>query len=192
MRWLLAVCGVGATITSPQIVLNLRKMGFTVRVILSPNACKFVSPEALEVISGCKVFHSTFDRGDGVVVPHIELAEECDIVVVFPASASMVARLAYGLADELVSATVLHTHRPVVVVPALNATALNKPVVERNLLQLERDGYHVLRPVKGKSVRITDLRDVGVSIASLESVVALVRRLGGKASQKSLSKLGQK
>lgn len=177
LRLLLAVCGVGSAVTSPQTVLNLREMGHTVRVMLSPNAGRFVSTDSLEVFSGRKIFQSIFDRGDGILVPHVELGDECDVIVVYPASANMISRLAQGSADDLVSATILHAERPVIVVPALNPVALAKPAVERNLLQLEQDGVHVLRPIAGPSVRATDMQRVGITMASVESILALAAKL---------------
>jgi phosphopantothenoylcysteine decarboxylase/phosphopantothenate--cysteine ligase len=177
MKLLLGLCGTGATVASPQHILYLREAGIDVRVVLSMNALKFVSHDVVESFSRHKAFTSVFDRGEGLAVPHVELAEWCDAFLVMPASANVISLLASGSASDLISTCALHCSSPVVVVPALNATLLAHPAVRRNLRTLRRDGIHVLGPETGTSIQVASGVRVGLAMPSLDDVVKHLRRL---------------
>jgi phosphopantothenoylcysteine decarboxylase/phosphopantothenate--cysteine ligase len=157
--------------------MYLRQSGIDVRVIVTENALRFTSLDMLEAFSGQKVFTSIFDRGDGVTVPHVELTSWADIFVVMPGSADMLARVATGRADDLLSAAVLNSEIPVLVVPALNDTLVRKVAVRRNIEVLRADGVHVMEPVPGRAMRVSTVTEQGSTLPSLEDVVERARNI---------------
>jgi len=149
------LCASGAYICYglPRIILHLlRHVADDVQVVLSPAAAKMVSPYALEVASRNRVFVEMDDCGDGVYVPHIELARNADLIVVFPATVNILGKVANGIADELISALVLAAEVPVIFVPVSNPAMIDHPAVQRNIERLQSDGYLVTPPLSGPEV----------------------------------------
>jgi len=151
----LLLCATGAYVVYglPRIILHLlRHFADDVQVVLSRAAAKMVSPYAVEVASRNRVFIEMEDSGDDVYVPHIELARNADLIVVFPASASILGKVANGITDELISALIVAAEIPVLFMPVSNPAMLDHPAVERNIAQLKADGYVVLPPIPGPEV----------------------------------------
>jgi phosphopantothenoylcysteine decarboxylase/phosphopantothenate--cysteine ligase len=151
----LLLCASGAYICYglPRIVLHLlRHFADDVQVVLSPTAAKMVSTYALEIASRNRVFVEMDDCGDGVYVPHIELARNADLIVVFPATVNILGKVANGIADELISALVLAAEVPVIFVPVSNPAMIDHPAVQRNIERLQADGYLVTPPLSGPEV----------------------------------------
>ena len=144
MKWLLGICGDAAAVSSPSHISYLRENGISLKIILSEYASKFVTVDALEAFAGVKVFTSLFDRGEGITVPHVELVNQADIYVIMPATANTIAKIAHGMADDLISASVLHARIPVLIVPALNAHLYQKPSVLRNIKTILEDGIYIM------------------------------------------------
>lgn len=146
-RLLLCATGGFQCYALPGFVLSLlRHFADDVQVVLSRAASRLVSPYAVEVASRHRVYVEMDDTGPDVFVPHIELAREADLVLVYPATVNVVGKVARGIADELVSALILATSTPVVFVPVANPDMWAHPAVRRNLRTLEEDGYVVLPP----------------------------------------------
>jgi SAM-dependent methyltransferase/3-polyprenyl-4-hydroxybenzoate decarboxylase len=145
-RIVLAVTGAVASMHAPALVQLLLERRYHVRVVATTEALRFVRAESLEALTHHPVVAELWPVGDALHVPHIELAQWADAVVVCPASATTLARLATGDHSSIVSATALATRAPVMVVPSMNAAMYGSPAVQRNLAQLAADGMHVVHP----------------------------------------------
>jgi len=121
-----------------------------VAVIMTESAARFVAPLTFAALSGERVHPSLFAEEDAETIPHIQLAREADLVVIAPATAHTIARLAHGLADDLLACTVLATRAPVLVCPAMNAQMYGHPSVQENIEKLKKFGYQVLIPECGR------------------------------------------
>ena len=138
-----------AAYKAADIVSWLKQEGALVRVAMTTGATKIIAPLTLKTLSGQKVALDIFDEGGDLVVPHIELAD-CDAVIVIPATANILAKAAYGLADDLLSATLLATVAPVMVFPAMNIHMYANPATQANLEILRGRGYQVVEPAEGR------------------------------------------
>ncbi len=131
-------------------VSSLRKEGALVRVVMTRAAESFISPLTFEALSGEKVLtEEDFLRGWPDPIPHISNARWAEAIIIAPATAATIARLAQGEADSLLVATVMASQAPVLVCPAMNASMFNHPATQRNLQMLESYGYRVLKPEEG-------------------------------------------
>jgi phosphopantothenoylcysteine synthetase/decarboxylase len=146
-RILLCASGGYQVYTLPGFILSLlRHVAEDVQVVLSRAASKLVSPLAVEVASRHPVYIELEDRGPDVFVPHIELGLGVDLVLVYPATVNVIAKVAQGIADELIPALILATPAPVFFVPGTNPNMWEHPAVRRNVRVLKEDGYLVLPP----------------------------------------------
>lgn len=144
-KMLLCAAGGYHAFALPSFVLSLLKnFADDVQVVLSPAAAKMTSAYAIEIASRHPVYTNIDDRGPDVFVPHIELGRGVDIILVYPATANIIGKVANGIADELISAIILATTAPVFFVPISNAGMLEHPATLRNIEQLRADGYVVL------------------------------------------------
>jgi protein-L-isoaspartate O-methyltransferase/3-polyprenyl-4-hydroxybenzoate decarboxylase len=148
------VLGSGAVAAAflPDLVAQLQQRGAEVRAGLTRSARRFVAPGALEALTHHRVPSSLWDFPPDAPAPHVQLAEWADVVVVAPASATTLSRLARGDCGELCAAVVTATRAPVLVVPSMNPTMLRAPAVQRNLEALARDGCFVCWPSSGLEV----------------------------------------
>lgn len=151
-RVVLGLTGAVATMHAPALVQRLQERRFDVRVTATPEALRFVRTEPLEALTHHRVVADTWPTGDASHVPHIDLAQWADAVLVCPASATTVGRLATGDFGSIVSATALATRAPVMVVPSMNSAMHASAAVQRNLAQLAADGVHVVHPAGGLEV----------------------------------------
>lgn len=189
MRWLLGVCGASAAVAVPQQILVLRERGIDVTIALSQNAGRFASAEMLAAFSRNKVYASVFDGDAAARLPHVELAEQCDVFVIMPASAAMIAKLAHGAADDLVSAIAVHADLPIFVVPALNAVAARNFFVSRNLDVLREAGMTIIDSVGTLPLRVVSaVQQEEASYPSMKEVIEVVddyflsrKRLNGES-----------
>ncbi len=141
---LLCACGAFQSYALPGIVLELvRHVADDVQVVLSRAAARLVSPLAVQIASRHTVFVEPEDTGPEAFVPHIELARDADLVLVYPATINVLAKVANGIADELVPLVVLATKAPVFFVPLTNPEMWAHPAVQRNVARLREDGYVV-------------------------------------------------
>lgn len=145
------IVGIGGGIAAYKAAMLLRlfaKNGDEVIAMPTPNATKFVGVPTLEALSGNPVSTDVFDRVPEV--NHVRQAEQADAVVVAPATADLLARLAAGRADDLLSSTVLTTHAPVILAPAMHTQMWEHPVTQANVQTLRSWGYHVIEPAIGR------------------------------------------
>lgn len=149
-RILLIISGGIAAYKSLDLIRRLRERGATVRPVMSRAAQEFVTPLAVGALSASHVYTDLFSREDEQDVGHIRLARECDLVLVAPATADLMAKMAHGLADDLPSAVLLATDRPVLIAPAMNPVMWNAAPTRRNVETLKTDGISMIGPMKGE------------------------------------------
>lgn len=131
------------------IVSYLKKSGANVDVIMTKNACEFITPLTLETLSGNKVVTEMFDRPDYTDVKHISLAKKADLFLVVPATANIIGKVANGIADDMLSTTIMATTAPVVFAPAMNNGMYENPIVQENIAKLKHYGYKIIEPAVG-------------------------------------------
>ena len=148
-RLLLGVTGGIAAYKSADLVRRLREAGAEVRVIMSASATEFITPLTLQAVSGHPVHRHLLDTGAESGMGHIELARWADAVLVAPASANFLARLAQGHADDLLSAVCLATEAPVAVAPAMNQQMWNNNATQSNLAVINKNGIKIFGPGAG-------------------------------------------
>ncbi len=149
-RILLIVGGGIAAYKSLDLVRRLKEQGVTVRAILTKGGAEFVTPLSLATLTEEKVFTDLFDLKDEAEIGHIRLSRETDLVVVAPATADLLAKMAHGLADDLATAVLLATDKPVLAAPAMNVRMWEHAATQRNLATLRADGIHFVGPDEGE------------------------------------------
>ena len=149
-RILLVVGGGIAAYKALELVRRLRERGASVRAIMTKAAHHFITPLSLSAITGEKVLGDLFEPDDEHDVGHIRLSREADLIVVAPATADLLAKMAHGFADDLATAVLLATDKPVLVAPAMNPLMWTHPATVRNLTQLQADGVGFVGPESGE------------------------------------------
>ncbi|HBZ69758.1 MAG TPA: bifunctional phosphopantothenoylcysteine decarboxylase/phosphopantothenate--cysteine ligase CoaBC [Deltaproteobacteria bacterium] len=149
-RVLLAVSGGIAAYKAPELVRALVKGGHNVRCTLTPAAERFVSPLVLSTLCGARVRSALFDSTEEGEIDHIALADWAELVIVAPATAHLLARMAHGLADDLTTTLLLATRAPVLAVPAMNVNMWRHPATQQNLVLLRERGVRFLGPEAGE------------------------------------------
>ncbi len=147
------VVGVTGSIAAFKVagwVSALVKEEARVAVIMTESACRFVTPLSFAALSGERVHSDLFSPEGAETIPHIQLAREADLILIAPATAQTIARLAHGLADDLLACTVLAARTPVLICPAMNSQMLTHPAVQENVEKLTTFGYQVLTPDCGR------------------------------------------
>ncbi len=132
-----------------EVVRGLQKQGHEVRVAMTQNAARFVGPATLAALTKQPVLIDQWAATLNGQVPHIELADWSELALVVPATANLLAKMATGLADDAVSATLLATSTPKIVIPAMNVHMWNNPATQRNIAQLRQDNVMVMDPATG-------------------------------------------
>lgn len=146
---MLIVGGGIAAYKTCEIVRTLRKRGHSVRCVMTEAASHFVTPMTLAALSEDKVYTTLWDLKDEAEMGHIQLSREADLVVVAPASADLLARMAGGIANDLATTLLLATDKPVLAAPAMNVRMWHHAATQRNVAQLRADGITVMAPDEG-------------------------------------------
>ncbi len=149
-RVLLIVGGGIAAYKACELVRLLKKAGHQVTQVLTKSGEQFVTPMTLAALAQSPVHTSLWELKDEVEMGHIELSRAADFLLVCPATADLLAKMAAGLADDLATTLLLATDKPVVVAPAMNVRMWQHPATKRNLAQLEADGVRVIDPDEGE------------------------------------------
>ncbi|MCD7832496.1 MAG: bifunctional phosphopantothenoylcysteine decarboxylase/phosphopantothenate--cysteine ligase CoaBC [Lachnospiraceae bacterium] len=147
---ILGVTGSIAAYKAANLASLLKKQHADVHVILTKNGGQFITPVTFETLTGNKCLTDTFDRNFQFNVEHVELAKRADLALVAPASANTAAKLAYGLADDMLTTTILACTCPKLIAPAMNTRMYENPVTQRNLRTLEAYGWTVIEPASGR------------------------------------------
>lgn len=146
---LLAVSGGIAACKAPEIVRALSAAGARVRVVMTASAHEFVTPLALQTLSGEPVARDLFDLTQESEIGHIDLADSADVVLVAPATANLIGKIANGIADDLLTTVLLATRAPIVLAPAMNVHMFEEPRFAENLNRVREKGMHVVEPDEG-------------------------------------------
>lgn len=146
---LLAVSGGIAVYKAVALTSKLTQAGANVKVMMTKSAQEFVPTLSFQVLSRNDVYTDTFDEKDSGVVAHINLADWADLVIVAPATANVIGKMANGIADDMVTTTLLATEAPIWVAPAMNVHMIAHPAVVRNINQLYADGVRFIEPSEG-------------------------------------------
>ncbi len=145
----LAVTGSIAAYKIPNLARMLLKEGAAVQVLMTKNAANFINPITFESLTGRKCLIDTFDRNFQYSVEHVALAKEADIVLVAPASANVIGKIASGIADDMLTTTVMACPCQKLIAPAMNHNMYHNPIVQDNLQKLRRFGYEIVDPAHG-------------------------------------------
>ena len=148
-RILLCVTGGIAVYKAVALTSKLVQQGAQVKVIMSESACKFVAPLSFQALSRNEVFTDTFEEKNPSVISHIDLADWADLILVAPATANTIGKMANGLADDMITTTLLAATAPIWIAPAMNVHMYDHPAVKENMNRLAAFGYRFIEPGEG-------------------------------------------
>ena len=146
---LLGVSGSIAAYKTASLASALKKLGADVHVLMTQNATNFIHPITFESLTGNRCLVDTFDRNFQFQVEHISIAKRAELVMLAPASANVIGKLAHGIADDMLSTTVMACQCPVFVSPTMNTRMFENPIVRNNMRILEEYGYRLIEPTAG-------------------------------------------
>ncbi len=180
----MGVTGGIAAYKMASVASSLRKTGADVHVIMTKNATQFITPLTFETLTNHRCTVDTFDRNFQYDVAHISLAKAADLILVAPATANVIAKLAHGLADDMLTTTVLAARCKKLVAPAMNTAMLENPITQDNLKTLRRYGFRIIEPAVG----MLACKDVGSGkLPEPETLVdAVVRELAREKDMQGL------
>ncbi len=173
---LLIISGSVAAYKSLDMIRRLREQGHTVRCILTKGGEQFITPMSVAALSGNPTYSDLWSLKDEAEMGHIRLSREADLVVVAPASADIIAKMAHGHADDLATATLLANNKPLLVAPAMNTQMWNHPATKRNIAQIEKDGAKIITPGSGElacgEIGEGRMADVDAILAAIKKALA--------------------
>ena len=146
---LLGVTGSIAAYKTASLASALKKLHADVHVLMTQNAVNFINPITFEPLTGNKCLEDTFDRNFEYSVEHVSLAKKADVVMIAPASANVIGKIAHGIADDMLTTTVMACRCRKIVAPAMNTNMFENPIVQDNMKILEKYGYEVISPAVG-------------------------------------------
>ena len=143
---LLGVTGSIAAYKIAGLASMLKKQHADITVLMTQNATNFINPITFETLTGNKCLIDTFDRNFQYSVEHVALAKRADIVLIAPASANVIGKIANGIADDMLTTTVMACRCPILISPAMNTNMYENPIVQGNIDKLKGLGYHFIEP----------------------------------------------
>jgi len=173
------VLGVTASVAiykACELVRRLRGDNFDVTVVMTQDSKKLILPQLFEAVSGNKVYSGMFEESVEWDIKHISLAQKADLVLIAPASANCIAKIAAGICDDLLFCVVCATRAPVVICPAMNEQMFLNKITQGNIQKLDKLGYHFVLPRKGNLA--CGKRGVGC-LAEVEAIAKEAQRLLG-------------
>ncbi|MEA4805952.1 MAG: bifunctional phosphopantothenoylcysteine decarboxylase/phosphopantothenate--cysteine ligase CoaBC [Acetobacterium wieringae] len=180
----LGITGSIAAYKMASVASSLAKMGCDVQVIMTKNAQEFIAPLVFESLTGNKCIVDTFDRNIRYDVAHISLAKRADLFMVAPASANVIGKINAGIADDMLTTTIMACHCPKLIAPAMNTAMYENPIVQNNLQNLKKLGYQIIAPAVGmlacKDVGAGKLPDEELLINHILREIAFFHDLKGK------------
>ena len=171
---LVGVTGGIAAYKSAALVSRLKQAGARVLVVMTPHAARFITPLTLQTLSGHPVYVEMFPPATDEPAEHVWLGEQADVVVVAPATANIIAKAAAGIADDMLSTTLLAARGPVIFAPSMHHRMVHHPIVQANIARLRELGHHFVGPGKGRLAR----GDEGEGrLAEIDEIVARIDEL---------------
>lgn len=146
------IVGVTASIAAYkacEIVNNLKKQLYSVTVLMTKEAKEFVTPLTMQTLSGNKVITDMFELPEEWSPVHTSLADKADLILVVPATANIIGKLASGVCDDILTCTIFASEAPVLIAPAMNEKMYEHNIVQDNIAKLKKTGYHFIGPIKG-------------------------------------------
>ena len=171
---LLGVTGSIAAYKACDIISLLKKEGFDVKVLLTKEAKEFVTALTMQTLSQNKIITDMFELPDEWNPVHTSLAKEADLVMIAPATANIIAKIASGICDDILTCTVFATSAPIVIAPAMNEKMYKHTITQANIQKLKKVGYHFVGPIKGHLA--CGCEDIG-HIADINDIVKEAKRL---------------
>src|SRR3972149_11362206 len=147
---ILGVTGSIAVYKAVDLASRLTQAGAVVDTLMTPEAAQFVAPITFQGVTGRRPFSDMWDAGSGLAEPHIALARGADVMVIAPATATTIARLSLGLAEDMVSLTALATRAPLLVCPAMDSNMYEHPATQAHVQTLRARGVHLIGPEEGR------------------------------------------
>ncbi len=174
----LGITGGIAAYKAADIVSKLTQAGATVEVVMTESATKFITPLTLRNITGRPVVTDMFELTSEFSIEHVALAEAADIMAIVPATANIIAKLAAGIADDMLTCTVLATKAPVIVAPAMHTEMFQNSITQENLAKLKARGFTIIEPAYG---RLASGR-IGVGrLAEAETIIGTIKQVLGRS-----------
>lgn len=171
------ILGVTASIAiykACEIIRRLKEQGFKVFVVMTPEAEELIRPIVFESLSGNRVYKDLFAESEDWQIEHIALAQETDLVLVAPATANIIGKIASGICDDLLSCIIMATLAPVLICPAMNENMYKNKIVQDNIKKLESLGYKFVQPIRGRLA----CGEVGVGcLAEVETIIREVKKI---------------
>ena len=171
----LGITGSIAAYKAADIASKLTQAGARVEVIMTESATKFITPLTLRSITGRPVVTGMWELTSEFSIEHVALAEAADVVVIAPATANIIAKLSAGIADDMLTCTVLATEAPVIVAPAMNVNMFQNPITQENLAKLKARGFTIVDPEYGRlasgKMGLGRLAEVEKIIGAIEQVL---------------------
>ena len=178
---LLGVSGGIAAYKAVDLASKLTAAGAGINTVMTENACQFVGPKSFEAVTNSAVFTSLWTKSEEHRIKHVSLVNWADIVVVAPATANIIGKIANGICDDLLSATFcVCWQKPILLAPAMNGNMWNNPVVQRNLKTLKEMGFNSIGPTKGRLAdgtiaegRMSEPQDI---LEAIEKIASEIKR----------------
>ena len=176
----LGITGSIAAYKAADIASKLTQEGAKVRVVMTKAATEFISPLTFRSLTNNPVTTEMFDLTTEPRIGHVALAEAADVVVIAPATANIIAKMAAGIADDMLCATVLATEAPVVVAPAMNVNMFQNAITQENLVRLKARGFTIIDPEYGRLAS----GKMGLGrLADVEKIIGTVKQVLGKSDE---------
>ncbi len=176
----LGITGGIAAYKAAELASKLTQAGAKVEVIMTESATKFITPLTFRSLTNRPVVTDMFELASEFSIEHVALAEAADIVVIAPATANIIAKLATGIADDALSCTVLATEAPVVVAPAMNVNMFQNSITQENLTKLRDRGFTIVDPEYGRLAS----GKMGLGrLADVEKIIGTVKQVLGKSDE---------
>ena len=156
-----------------SVVSYLKKEGANVDVIMTKNATEFITPLTIETLSKNKVVIDMFEKKEHIEVEHISLARKADLILVVPATANIIGKVANGIADDMLSTTIMATTSKVLFAPAMNNEMYNNRIVQANIEKLKNYGYEFINPIEGNLA--CGYKAIG-KLAKKETIIEFVKK----------------
>ena len=174
IKIVLGITGSIAAFKAAELASHLNQLGFDVRVIMTEESEAFITPLTLQVLSGNKVSRQMFEAPENWDVEHVGLADLASFILIAPATANILGKLAHGICDDLLTCTVMAARCPVLIAPAMNTKMWEHPATQANVKILKSFGYKFIGPVKGRLAcgttgcgRMSDIEDILKSIGAI-------------------------
>lgn len=169
----ICVCGGIAAYKMVEVVSRLKKIGISTHVAMTDSAREFITPLTFQSISGNKVYTSLTEYTEKFEIPHIVLAQQPDLIVIAPATANTIGKIANGISDDLISTIATASKAPILFAPAMNTAMYENQIVQQNILRLKTIGYKIIDPeigtmaMKGEGVGIGRLPDPSIIVDNI-------------------------